>query len=245
MIGPVLCGGFRHGGHKVIIEKRFHGPDDSGNGGYVAGLLAGRVASDTVTVTLRRPPPLDTPLTVTVEDERGHSVRLWDGEQLVAEALAGAIVVPPVPPVPFDRALEAAEAYRAAGENPFPRCFVCGPERGPGEGLRLEPGPVAEGTVAAAWVPGPAPEPELVWAALDCPGAWSFDVADRPSVLGTMTARVVETPRAGEECVVMGLTRSREGRKTHAATALYGADGRLLGRAEQIWIEIDPQRFGR
>ncbi len=44
---------------------------------------------------------------------------------------------------------------------------------------------------------------------------------------------------------MLGLARSREGRKMHAATALYGADGRLLGRAEQIWIEIDPEVFGR
>jgi hypothetical protein len=59
-----------------------------------------------------------------------------------------------------------------------------------------------------------------------------------------MTAQVMDVPEAGEQCVVMGLARSREGRKMHAATALYGADGRLLGRAEQIWIEIDPEAFG-
>lgn len=228
----------------MIIDRRFHGPDGSGNGGYVAGRLAGRVPVDTVTVALRQPPPLDTELTVTVEDERGHSARLWDGERLIAEALAGAIVVPPVPPVPFGEALEAAEKYRAVENHPFPGCFVCGPDREPGDGLRLEPGPVADGTVASPWAPERVPERELVWAALDCPGAWSFDVAGRPAVLGTMTGQVMDVPDARERCVVMGLARSREGRKMHAATALYGADGRLLGRAEQIWIEIDPERFG-
>ncbi|QFG26318.1 hypothetical protein [Actinomadura sp. WMMB 499] len=227
----------------MIIERRFHGPDESGNGGYVAGLLAKRVPTDTVTVALRRPPPLETALTVTAEDDRGHSVRLWNGERLIAEALAGAIVVPPVPGVPFEEALTAAEKYRAAENNPFPGCFVCGPDREPGDGLRLEPGPVAADTVATPWTPAEVPGRELVWAALDCPGAWSFDVADRPAVLGTMTAQVSDVPAAGERCVVMGATRSREGRKTHTATALYGADGRLLGRAEQIWIEIDPERF--
>ncbi|QXJ26003.1 hypothetical protein AGRA3207_007582 [Actinomadura graeca] len=230
----------------MIIEKRFHGPDGSGNGGYVAGLLAGRAASDTVTVTLRRPPPLEVELTVTVEDERGHGVRLWDGDVLVAEALAGAIVVPPVAAVPFEVAEEAAAAFGAAAErHPFPRCFVCGPERETGDGLRLEPGTVAEAIVASPWVPREVPEPEVVWAALDCPGGWSFGVAGRPAVLGTMTAQVTGLPQAGERCVVMGLARSREDRKMHAATALYGADGRLLGRAEQIWIEVDPETFGR
>ncbi|RFS81213.1 hypothetical protein D0T12_33105 [Actinomadura spongiicola] len=229
----------------MIIERRFQGPDGTGNGGYVAGRLAGRVPIDTVTVTLRRPPPLDTGLTVTAEDERGHHVRLWDGESLIAEALAGAIVVPPIAPVSFEEAQDAAEKFRTIGNHPFPRCFVCGPLREPGDGMRLEPGPVADGTVATPWVPERVPERELVWAALDCPGGWSFDVAGRPAVLGTMTGQVMDVPNAGERCVVMGLARSREGRKLHAATALYGADGRLLGRAEQIWIEIDdPERFG-
>ncbi|MBX6767155.1 MAG: hypothetical protein IRY90_08385, partial [Actinomadura rubrobrunea] len=54
----------------MIIQRRFQGPDGSGNGGYVAGLLAGHLSTDTVTVTLRRPPPLDTELRVTAEDER-------------------------------------------------------------------------------------------------------------------------------------------------------------------------------
>ncbi|HEY8481775.1 MAG TPA: hypothetical protein VIL71_18270 [Spirillospora sp.] len=228
----------------MIIDGRFHGPDGSGNGGYVAGLLAGRVPVDTVTVKLRQPPPLNTGLTVTVEDDRGHSVRLWDGDRLIAEAFAGAIVVPPIPPVSFERAVEAAEKFRAAEFHPFPGCFVCGPAREPGDGLRLEPGPVAEGTVATPWVPDRVPERELVWAALDCPGGWSFDVGERPAVLGTMTAQVMDVPEAGEQCVVMGLARSREGRTMHAATALYGEGGRLLGRAEQIWVEVDLARFG-
>ncbi|GAA2412688.1 hypothetical protein GCM10010191_22800 [Actinomadura vinacea] len=226
----------------MIIETRYHGPEGSGNGGYVAGLLAGHVSSDTVTVALRHPPPLETALRVTTDDGRGIGARLWDGDVLVAEALAGAIVVPAVPPVPFEEAQEAAEKYRAAEMHPFPGCFVCGPEREPGDGLLLEPGPVGDATVAAPWVPAEVPAPEIMWAVLDCPGGLSVGQIDPPVVLGTMTARVVEPPEAGEECVVMGLARTREGRKLHAATAAYGADGRLLGRAEQIWIEVDPAR---
>ncbi|MFF5261623.1 hypothetical protein ACFY4C_21975 [Actinomadura viridis] len=228
----------------MTIETRYHGPEGSGNGGYVAGLLAGHVSSDAVTVTLRRPPPLETGLRITADGDRGIGARLWDGERLVAEALAGAIVVPPVPAVSHAEALEAAEKYRAAERLPFPGCFVCGPDREPGDGLRLEPGPAGEGLVAAPWTPGVVPEREIMWAVLDCPGGLSVGQADPPVVLGTMTAQITEPPDAGEPCVVMGLTRSREGRKVHAATAAYGTDGRLLGRAEQIWIEVDPGRFG-
>ncbi|WP_433324375.1 hypothetical protein [Spirillospora sp. CA-294931] len=227
----------------MIIESRFHGPDGSGNGGYVAGLVAGQVAAETVTVALRQPPPLETELWVSVDDERGHSVKVWDGDSLVAEGLAGAIVVPPVAPVPFEEAVLAAEKYKGVDGHPFPRCFVCGPEREVGDGLRISPGVVAEGVVAAPWVPEEVPESAVVWAALDCPGAWSDDPQARPAVLGTMTAQVVDVPAAGERCVVMGMTRSREGRKLHAATALYGEDGRLLGRGEQIWIEVS-RSFG-
>jgi hypothetical protein len=233
----------------VIIETRYRGPEGSGNGGYVAGLLAGHVSSDTVTVALRHPPPLETELRVTADDDRGLGARLWDGDRLIAEALAGAIVVPAVPPVPFEEALDAAEKYRAAERHPFPGCFVCGPDREPGDGLCLAPGPagdgtLGEGTVAAPWVPEEVPAPEIMWAVLDCPGGLAFGQDDPPVVLGTMTARVAALPEAGEQCVVMGLARSREGRKLHAAAAAYGADGRLLGRAEQIWIEVDPERLG-
>jgi hypothetical protein len=217
----------------MIVDVRYCGPDGSGNGGYVAGLLAAELAADTVTVALRQPPPLARELQVDT-DESGNSARLWDGERLIAEALTGAIVVPPVAAVSHEEARAGAEKFRVAESHPFPRCFVCGPERE--DGIRLEPGPVGDGLVASPWT-ADSPSHELLWAALDCPGGWSCFQPGRPALLGTMTAQVVELPGDGEQCVVMGLARTREGRKLHAATAAYGADGRLLGRAEQIWIE--------
>ena len=41
----------------VVIEKRFCGPPNSGNGGYVCGLLAAHIEAD-AEVTLLAPPPL-------------------------------------------------------------------------------------------------------------------------------------------------------------------------------------------
>jgi hypothetical protein len=39
--------------------------------------------------------------------------------------------------------------------------------------------------------------------------------------------------------VAVGENHGAQGRKSFASTALYGADTRLLGRAEQIWIRLN------
>ena len=45
----------------VVVAEQFRGPPDSGNGGYVSGLLAGYLspsaAAEGVEVTLRAPTP--------------------------------------------------------------------------------------------------------------------------------------------------------------------------------------------
>ena len=82
-----------------------------------------------------------------------------------------------------------------------------------------------------------------MWAALDCPGGWAGGFADRPMVLGRMTARLDALPAVGVEHVVMGEHRETVGRKTMTATSLYTADGTLVGSAEQIWFAVDPALF--
>src|SRR5215831_10873718 len=67
----------------LVIASRFCGPPGSGNGGYVCGRIAGYVDGP-VTVTLRRPPPLATPMAV--ERGGGSSVRIHHGRTLIAEA---------------------------------------------------------------------------------------------------------------------------------------------------------------
>ena len=49
------------GTNEVLIEPRFRGPPESGNGGYVCGIV-GAAAGEPVSVRLRRPPPLDLPV---------------------------------------------------------------------------------------------------------------------------------------------------------------------------------------
>jgi hypothetical protein len=230
----------------LTIASRFNGPPTSGNGGYVAGLLAARVGAPAVTVTLRQPPPLERALAVV----RGQdAIGLYDGELLVAEAVAAEDPdgFEPVDPVPFETAVETSETYfTGRDEHPFPTCFVCGSARKEGDGLRLFPGMVPQrpGTTACAWVPddsltgsdGAHVRPEFVWAALDCPGGWTALGPADVLVLGRITVRIDALPYPGERCVLMGRLLGREGRKVRTATTLYDADGRVAAHADATWI---------
>jgi len=227
------------------IPARFCGPPESGNGGWTSGHLAALVAADadrpTVSVRLRTPPPLDHPLEVRHSEE--DVVEVLDGGLVVASAQpAPAVPRTRLPaPVTFAEAQAVGASYAGLHDHPFPTCFSCGTEREPGDALCLRPGPLPgrEGVHAAAWVPTEA-TPEIVWAALDCPGAWALGVGGRPMVLGTMTAEVDRLPALGEEHVVMAWARGSEGRKHWCGTALHARDGSLLALADATWIAIDP-----
>jgi hypothetical protein len=226
----------------LTVEHRFRGPSDSGNGGYVAGLVAARAGATTggsaAVVTLRRPPPLETPLAVVADGDGG--VRVMHGETVVAEGARSSLTVEPVPSVDHRAARSASAHYAGLSVHPFPECFVCGPARAPGDAMRLFPGRIGDGRTACLWTVDDdlAGRPEVVWAALDCPGGWSAEIEGRPMVLGRLTARVAALPESGEECVVMGKLLGAEGRKTWTTTTAYGADGRELGRAHATWIAV-------
>lgn len=233
----------------LIVEERFCGPPGVGNGGYVAGLLAGRLA-DRAEVVLRRPTPLATPLRLREGDEAWELVVEATGEP-VATGRPGRPVLslldPPAAPS-FERAGEVAAG---APPHPFPRCFVCGPQRGEGDGLRVTAGALAPGRfeqVAATWIPdaslcgeGREVRAPFVWAALDCPGATAaLDDHRQPVLLARMRGELFGPVFVGERCVVLGWRIARDGRKHTTGTALYGEDGRLCGASEQLWIEPRP-----
>jgi hypothetical protein len=223
----------------VTVQSRFRGPTTSGNGGYVAGLLAARLGTGPVTVTLRTPPPLETPLAV---EPSSSGLSLMDGSTLVASAGAGGAEsdLAAVDPIEVASVADISARYPGFGTHPFPECFVCGPARSPGDGLRLFPGRVGDGRTACLWAVGAdvAGAAEFVWAALDCPGGWSAPIEGRPMVLGRITAVVSAVPEAGESCLVMGRFDGTEGRKTWTDSTAYGADGRVLGRARSTWIAV-------
>ena len=219
-------------GEQVVIMSRFRGPKDSANGGYTCGLLA-TLLGEEAEVTLRRPPPLERPLDVVRADGR---VELRDGGALVAEAVPTRVELELPEPVALELA-EASAMPRGDESSPFPECFVCGRARAAGDGLRIFAGPVPGRSVhAASWV-APESARELVWAALDCPGAYASGAAGRgEAVLGRMAARVERVPAAGEACVVVAWPIGEEGRKLYPGTALFSADGEVLARARATWI---------
>jgi hypothetical protein len=231
-----------------VVPSRFCGPPESGNGGWVSGhaaaLLHADAAQPAVTVRLRTPPPLDRVMSV---ETTGADLRVLDGGAVVVEARRGpALEARGIPaPVGFDHAQAAGARYEGLAGHPFPTCFSCGPQREPGDGLRLRPARVdgGEGEYACAWVPPTDVDLETVWAALDCPGGWACGIAGRPMVLGTMTAEVDRLPQPGEPHVVMAWQRGAQGRKHLSGTALYAADGALVARAEATWIAVDPEQI--
>lgn len=239
----------------LVVPARFNGPPGSGNGGYVAGLLAafltGEDAAAPVQVTLRSPPPLEVPLDVVVGE---GSADASSGGSVVVTAEPGTHRAGLLAPVPFEVAAEAESRYAGLTGHPFPGCFVCGTDRPAGDGLRLRPGRVASltgqgaGVVATTWVPDRTladgsglVDPPFVWAAMDCPGGWASDLAARPMVLGRITATVRARPEPGDRCVVVGRVLGVEGRKTFTASTAYAGsagDLLLLGHAESTWIAV-------
>jgi hypothetical protein len=236
----------------LTIARRFNGPPHSGNGGYVSGMLAQLVLEEfgptpgaKVEVTLRKPPPLEKPLTVRQPAE-SESLQLVDGTTVVAAAELVEAAGELIEPVSYEEAVAAAKGYAGLSGHPFLTCFVCGPDHE--TGLHVFPGPVPgrKDVVAAPWTPADdTVGSEFVWAALDCPGGWSAgDLAGRPMVLGRMSVEMIEqTPLVpGQPCVVLGRHLRTEGRKTFTVSALYGPSGEPVASAEAVWIAVDPSK---
>lgn len=227
----------------VTIDQRFNGPPDTGNGGYVCGVLGGLIGG-TAEVTLRRPPPLDRPLEVVRLDDGG--IALHDGETVIAEGAPATVEIEFPEPVSFDEATAAAKSYIGFRHHPFPTCFVCGPQRAEGDGLHIFPGRVrGRDIVAAPWAPDPSladkdgqVRPEIVWAALDCPSGFAVTTFETVAVLGRLAAKLIAPVRPGERCVVTGWPLGEEGRKLYSGTALFSADGELRAFARATWIRI-------
>jgi hypothetical protein len=223
----------------VVLGRRFNGPPETANGGYACGVVA-RHVDGPAHVSLRRPVPLGTPLELERHDD-GH-VTLRDGEALIAEAdpaLPLDELAPPYRPS-LGEARAAAARRPEAWPGAFDTCWVCSPRE---DGLGVVFGPLAErpdmtGAVLHAGTAGTLAT-ELVWSALDCPSytpaLWANGT---PSLLASLRAELLEPVPAGEPLAVVGWTLGGEGRKHRSATAILAPDGRVLARAEALWIRM-------
>jgi hypothetical protein len=227
----------------LAIPARFNGPPDSGHGGYSAGLAASLVEGP-AEVSLRAPPPLETPLAVDRRDDGSFALR--DGDRVVLEARPAAVDLELPEPVSVADAEAAEEGSPFLDEtHPFPTCFACGPKRAEGDGLRLFAGRVAgRDLFAAAWTPasefasdGSEVDPIFVWTALDCPSS-APAMGGRTIVLASLAADLRAPVKVGEPHVIGSWEIERDGRKCFSGVALWDEAGSACAVGRALWIEL-------
>ncbi len=233
---------------RIIIKRRFRGPPESGNGGYSCGML-GTLMPGPAEVTLRKPPPLDTPMEIEQRPD-GTLAAVHDGADVIAARAADVDIAIPGA-VSLATAERAAASYEGFKNHAFPMCFVCGPEREAGDGLRIFPGELPGGVAAAPWIPDRSVadedgvvHPEIVWAALDCPSGWSPHYAYPEAgvgLLGRLAATLLRPVIAGERYIAASWPAGRDGRKMFAKSAILGEDGEPFAVAHATWIELKEQ----
>ncbi|MCB1643853.1 MAG: hypothetical protein KDI36_00300 [Pseudomonadales bacterium] len=238
---------------QITVSDRFRGPPRSGNGGYVAGIIAntlGLAPSEPVEVTLRSPVPLDSPLQVTHE---GNQVTVSHGETLIATARPDVALDMHIPEPPdFMTALAVRNqsvCLQQREDSPLPGakglhpiCFCCGANHE--TGLHVYSAPVDEQQVAAAWQTEPHWAGEdgnlplaFLWTALDCPGQLAFFAqGKRTGLMGRMTAAVHSKVSAGEPLVVTAWPVDVDGKKHLAGSAIFNAHGELVANALAVWF---------
>ena len=237
------------------IASRFNGPVASGNGGYSAGLAAHLLGAESVEATLRAAIPLDCTLRALPTDTGLDVVTDDAAERILIMSLKPVALARPVVASPgLQAASVAAASFRGIEDHVLPTCFVCGPARAVGDGLRIFPdwtkdpagvdNPNPFPIVAAPWRPTPdladasgRIAPEFLWAALDCPGAFAVD--KEPILLGRMSARIIERPHANHPLIAVAWAKDSDRRKHFAGTALFSEAGDLIAFSEQVWIGID------
>ncbi|HQR79071.1 MAG TPA: hypothetical protein PLT68_02505 [Actinomycetota bacterium] len=217
------------------IPRHLNGPPDSGQGGYVAGSLSVRLPGDGADVWLRGLIPLETELT---ERLTGSHIELWDEDRLIAEADAADVVADPVPFVQLEQARLASQQFQGAVPSVYNSCFSCGWERA--DGLRVYPGPVADGLVACVWEPRGRIAEEWIWSALDCVSGWAWPMVEVPLITGRLTGGIlVDQPLDPVgPYVAVGAQIEQSGRKHISAAALFTAGGLRVAAIRGTWLSI-------
>lgn len=231
----------------VSIHHRFRGPPNSGNGGYVCGLVAAPFGSSGCETTLKAPPPLDVPLALAFDGETAVLRDPSGGLPLATGRRAAVELDVPAAPT-LEQARRGARSFAWRKSHPLGGCFVCGTDRDVGDGLRIFAGPFGErgeDLVAADWEPDAslldeagAVRPEFVWSALDCPGYFAVREAAGAALLGRLAVEIVAPVKGGRPHVVAGWRLDGEGRKHRAGSAIFTEDGELLARGLATWVSL-------
>jgi hypothetical protein len=108
--------------------------------------------------------------------------------------------------------------------------------------------------VAALWTPDESlcdsrgrVAPEFLWAALDCPTAFPLLESEaaralEPMVLSKLCVALDGELPAGETACVVAWPIAQQGRRGTAGAAIYGASGRVIGRARATWVSLAGRR---
>lgn len=240
------------------VDYRFRGPPHSGNGGYVSGLFAKRAGMEAAAeITLRAPTPLGRPLGILKTDDGEAS--LMDGMTLVAAARPFTVDIDPLPFATLDQARDATARSIGPDRHVLPECFVCGPGRAHGDGLRVFAGPLDPkdtgwtGALAADWTPDESfadtdglVATEFLWSALDCPTGYTALRPDghgkgknQSMLLGRIAVRIDRRPPVGEPCILVTKLIGIEGRKITADGVLRDKAGTTIAEARALWITVD------
>lgn len=235
------------------IERRYNGPPQSANGGYVCGRMADAIGHSidhrdgkSVGVRLYQPPPLDTDLDL-LFDSVSNKWHLKQGEQLIAAAhLTQVHAHVPNHKPDYVHALDAALHFSGHQQHAFPTCFVCGPQRAVNDGLRIFAGKLPDSNVVAApWLPyaeladdDNKVKSEFIWAALDCPGYFASVTPGRTALLGELAVCIERRVHVDEPCVIVGWPILIEGRKHKVGTALFDESGEQCAVGVATWVEV-------
>lgn len=233
----------------IEIARRFNGPPESGNGGYVAGLIAREIGQN-VNVRLHQVLPLG--LELQLEQREPETWELMNGPELLVTAkVSTPVAEAPEAPSYLD-ALAASRRYVNLTGATFPTCFVCGAHRERGDGLRIFAGPLEDSDmVAAPWMPDGSVvdaenkvRPEFIWAALDCPGYFAALPPHHSALLGEYSVHIDRYVHLDEPCVIVGWRIAHRGRKYLAGTALYDEDGERCAVGVATWIALKREGDG-
>lgn len=236
----------------IRIGDWFQGPTNSGQGGWTAQRFLAAVAEHTdrpMTAAIKAAIPLEVDLTVVGHDDR------WE---LAAPDGTTIMVATPWEPAFADTSPVTIEAARAArhrfldtvDEHPVPSCFSCGQLP---ESMGVHAGPLDDGTDRFAtdwtvpdWTVDEAGrvDPGALWAAIDCCAAWWVGWSRERRVALTVQYAVEQLHplEPGATYALVGWAGDRdpewEGRKRHAASAAFDAEGRCVARSVSFWLSV-------